>query len=454
MAHPTRHRPHWSTVLVAALALAGAATPAAAAEPPTAQVLGGFEARLTWEDPAPGTVVLLTLIIYPSNAGSIDGPFTCDQAAAAPAHQAVYTQEWDERYDPTRVDLYVHAFQRCTGDWGEGETFPFRLEVYQLPGYDTPAASSEPLLVVEGAAPPGDSLAGLRPAGTPISATVQVTPADPAATPDAPGPGEAGDPSEGPGSATTVPQAPPDESHDAFSLPALRQPGQSPRWSAPGLAILVLFLILMALAVGMTLKAAIAAVLGGRVTAEQGLPTARETAILARDVALVGSATTLVTVSSPVQPRSGPADGAADAGFMLQPGEPFELLGDPDTGPGTWVQVRQGGNVGWVHRATLQDWTQEVIVRPPPPTANAPYREWVTFPGEFETRGPGSGTFTRRPPGSYRVGPPDPGGYRPVYDANDKPVGSIPADRVPSRELRRGQAPLPPPPEPPPPPAP
>ena len=150
-----------------------------------------------------------------------------------------------------------------------------------------------------------------------------------------------------------------------------------------------------------------------------------------------------VTVASPVQPRSSPDTGAPPAEFVLQPGQPYTMLGGEGAGPNAWVQVKQGDNVGWVHRSTVQAWQREVIVRPYP-TAGGDYRECVGFPQGLDTRDPGGVNYTRQPPGNYQLGPSDAGGHRPVYDWQGNLVGSIPADKVPPSSLRKDVAPPPP----------
>lgn len=214
-------------------------------------------------------------------------------------------------------------------------------------------------------------------------------------------------------------------------------------WSPLGIAILILFLILMALAAGLLLKAAVAAVLTGWRPGPR-VPTAGETATLARDVQLgLSEEPPTVTVASPVQPWSSPNTGASPAEFVLQPGEPYTLFGGEGAGPDDWVQVRQGDNVGWVHRSTVQDWHREEIVRPHPPTAGD-YRETVGFPQGPDVRPPGGVNYTRRPPGNYQLGPPGADGHRPVYDFQGNLIGSTPVDKVPPSSLRKDVAPPPP----------
>jgi len=217
-------------------------------------------------------------------------------------------------------------------------------------------------------------------------------------------------------------------------------------WSPLGIAILILFLILIALAAGLPLQAAVAAVLAGWRPGPT-LPTAGETAVLARDVQLgLAEEPPTVTVASPVRPWSSPDTGAPPAEFVLQPGQPYTMLGGEGAGPNEWVQVRQGENVGWVHRSTVQDWHPEVIVRPLPPTAGD-YRETVGFfPQGPDVRPPGGANYTRRPSGNYQLGPPDASGHRPVYDSEGTLIGSTPANQVPPSSLRKDVAPPPPPP--------
>ena len=167
----------------------------------------------------------------------------------------------------------------------------------------------------------------------------------------------------------------------------------------------ILFAVLMALALGLPLKEAVAMALASDIPEDwlggpTLLPTARETATLAQEVQLgLSGEPPTVTVASPVQPWSSPDPGAPPAEFVLQPGQPYTMLGGEGAGPNDWVQVRQGDNVGWVHRSTVQDWHQEVIVRPHPPTAGD-YRENVSFPAGFRgTRDPGSVNCTRQPAG-------------------------------------------------------
>lgn len=253
---------------------------------------------------------------------------------------------------------------------------------------------------------------------------------------------------EDPGSASTVPQNPAgdDGEDDSAALPWSSGKGEG--WSPQAIAILILFLILVALAAGLSLKAAVASVLTGWRPGPT-LPTAGETAALARDVQLgVSAEHPTVTVASPVQPWSSPDIGAPPAGFMLQPGQPYTMLGGEGAGPDAWVQVRQGDNVGWVHRSTLEAWNPEIIVRPRPPTAGD-YRELVGFSQGFDTRDPGGVNWTRRPPGNYQLGPPDAGGHRPVYDQGGNLIGSIPANDLPASSLRKDVAPPLPPPAPP-----
>jgi len=212
----------------------------------------------------------------------------------------------------------------------------------------------------------------------------------------------------------------------------------------------------MVLALGLPARAAVAAVLAGwRPAPAPALPTAGETATLAREVQLgLSGEPPTVTVASPVQPRSSPDSGAPPAGFVLQPGQPYTMFGGEDTGPGDWVQVRDGNNVGWVHRSTVQDWHREQIARPHWPTAGD-YRETVGFLRGPDVRPPGGGDYTRQPPGEYGLGPPGADGHRPVYDWKGKLIGSTPADWVPSSSLGKDIAPPPLPPAPPtPPPAP
>ncbi|HSQ37381.1 MAG TPA: hypothetical protein VLS92_05760, partial [Acidimicrobiia bacterium] len=146
--------------------------------------------------------------------------------------------------------------------------------------------------------------------------------------------------------------------------------------------------------------------------------------------------------------RSSPDPEAPPAEFVLQPGQPYTMLGGEGAGPNDWVQVRQGDNVGWVHRSTVQDWHREVIVRPHPPTAGD-YRESVNFPEGFEARDPGSANYTRQLPGNYQLGPPDANGHRPAYNSTGQLIGDIPADKVPSPSLTKDVAPPSPPPPPP-----
>ena len=107
-----------------------------------------------------------------------------------------------------------------------------------------------------------------------------------------------------------------------------------------------------------------------------------------------------------------------------------------------WVQVRQGDNVGWVHRSTVQAWHREVIVRPHP-TAGGDYREYVGFPQGLDTRDPGGVNYTRQPPGNYQLGPPDAGGHRPVYDWQGKPDRQHPGGQGPAFVPQEGRCPAP-----------
>lgn len=450
----------WRTVAVIAAFLWVPAVPLAAEDLPTAEVLGGFEVRLSWTDPEAGVPVILTLIIYPSNAGSIEGVLTCDQAASTSARSQTYTQRWGAGYDPTAVDLWVHAFWRCSGDWAADEPHPFHLEVYQLPGYATTASSSAPLLAVDGNAPVGEAMSGMRPAAAPV-VRVNVTPADPAApgtsspddgSPDAGGPGEAstgvepggtsGDEPPGEETVSSVPR-PPGSVFGAQSADG--DAGGKGGWSPLGITVLILFLILMALAAGRSLKASVASVLLSPFRSEKARPTPGETAALARDVQWGLGREQTVTVQSPVMPWSSPDPGAPRADFVLQPGQPYTMLGGRDGGPDDWVQVRQGENSGWVHRSTLQEWREEVVVMPRPP-GPGDYRETVNFPQGLDTRDPGGTSYTRREAGNYQLGPPGPDGFRPVYDWQGRLIGGIPADKVPPSPLTRPGAPPPPPP--------
>lgn len=270
-----------------------------------------------------------------------------------------------------------------------------------------------------------------------------------------PGDGAGTDPDEGEpiDEVTSSVANPPADQEQGSAFSALSGDGDASdggEWSAPGIAILILFLILMALAAGLPLKAAISAVLVSGVPTDVVPPSAAETAALARDVGAQLSNRQLPTgtVGSPVQPWSSASGEAPRADFVLQPGEPFIVVGGQGTGADAWVQVRQGENLGWVHQSAVAPWQEEVITRPLPPTQGDPYRETVGFPDPFLTRDPTGANLTRRDPGIYDLGSPDTGGNRPVYDREGKLIGNIPADQVPDTQLRRGPAPEPPPPPP------
>jgi len=66
-----------------------------------------------------------------------------------------------------------------------------------------------------------------------------------------------------------------------------------------------------------------------------------------------------------------------------------------------------------------------------------PTRELVLFREPFDTRNPDGRTVTRRDPGNYTVGPPGVDGYRPVYDADGRVIGYVPADKVPPPVISR-----------------
>ena len=273
---------------------------------------------------------------------------------------------------------------------------------------------------------------------------------------DGPENGPGADPDEG-GQVDEVTSSvanPPADQEEGGAFSALSGDGDSDdggEWSAPGIAILILFLILMALAAGLPLKAAISAALVSGVSTDGVSPSAAETAALARDVGAQLSNRPLPTgtVESPVQPWSSASGEAPRAEFVLQPGEPFTVVGGQGTGPDAWLQVRQGEDVGWVHQSAVAPWQEEVITRPLPPTQGGPYRETVNFADPFLTRDPTGANLTRRDPGIYDLGPPDAGGNRPVYDREGNLIGSLPADQLPDTRLRRGSAPEPPPPPPP-----
>ena len=178
-------------------------------------------------------------------------------------------------------------------------------------------------------------------------------------------------------------------------------------------------------------------------------PTAHETATLAREVQLgLSGEPPTVTVASPVQPWSSPDTGAPPAEFVLQPGQPYTMLGGEGAGPNDWVQVRQGTTSAGCTARRCKTGTGRSSLGPTHPLAGD-YRETVGFPQDFETRDPGSVNYTRQLPGNYQLGPPDASGHRPVYNSTGQLIGSIPVDKVPSPSLTKDVAPPSPPPPPP-----
>jgi len=209
--------------------------------------------------------------------------------------------------------------------------------------------------------------------------------------------------------------------------------------SAAGVAMLVLVVILVLVAGGMALKDAVAEALGGAMEGAMQGTRARLIREWVSDhrpgppeppAPPYGPEGTELTVSGPVQPWSGPDPASPRAGFMLQPGGRYTVVGSTGPGPGHWVLVRDhSGAQGWVHRSTLTTWQVEV----PSHWVSAPSGawEWVRFPERLETRLP-DGRVNLYEPGWYQLGPPDAAGYRQVTDLDGRPLsGTIHADRVP-----------------------
>lgn len=162
-----------------------------------------------------------------------------------------------------------------------------------------------------------------------------------------------------------------------------------------------------------------------------GAPGARD--LLRRLVARVRGRDRPMSAPSPVYTRTAPSDAAERSALVLQPGNEYQEVG----AQGTWVFVDDGrGHSGWVHRAALDQWRQEVIVRQGGPTVTAA-RERVTFGDPFDTRNPDGRTVTRCNPGDYLLGPRGADGYRPVYDLVGRLIGHVPADSVPPTVISR-----------------
>ena len=414
------------------------------------------------------------------NRGEIDWPIPYCGAISPTAQGA--TDDWNPEGCPTVGRWQANVTEVV---WQENEP----PQINGIGATPVEATSDDTVVVAVDATDPDDdpltytwSIDGVELAGSGVSVTwthptpgphvIRVTVSDGAETVDASlddflvaEPADAGDSGGVPGDSSgaepgeeatvsSVANPPAGSEENAFSA----QSGdgdadEEGEWSPLGIAITILFAVLMAIALGLPLRAAVAMALASDIPEDWlgggQLPTARETATLAQEVQLgLSGEPPTVTVASPVQPRSSPDPEAPPAEFVLQPGQPYTMLGGEGAGPNDWVQVRQGDNVGWVHRSTLQDWHREVIVRPHPPTAGD-YRESVGFPHNFETRDPGSVNYTRQLPGNYQLGPPDAGGHRPVYNSTGQLIGDIPADKVPSPSLTKDVAPPSPPPPPP-----